>query len=72
MIGFGFFIIGFRDAWASKIVESKKMIGLKLKKTKVNEYNYAKNITKFAGIWFVAAGIIMLLNVFIRSHISIH
>ena len=58
---FGIFMVISRDAWASKLVESRKMADFIFKRSIVGEKNeliYAKLLTLGIGLFFITFGLL--------------
>jgi len=62
-VGLGLFMIRYRDVWASKIVESQRMVGFLFKRANLSEERelvYTKWLCVVVGLIFVLFGIIRL------------
>ena len=58
---FGIFMVISRDVWASKLVESQKMVDFIFKRSivsKENEFKYAIRLTLVIGLVFIAFGLL--------------
>ena len=64
-VGLGLFMIRYRDAWASKIVESQRMADFLFKRanlSKEKELTYTQSLCLVVGLAFILFGIFKLFS----------
>ena len=64
-VGLGFFMIRYRETWASKIVESQRMVDFLFKRANLNkerELTYTRGLCVVVGLAFILFGIFKLFS----------